>query len=83
MFQDSDIMSNYANYLYKDYEELELKNNKLTKENKFLLLRATIAEDEQRRLEHVVAKKAMENDALKKEMKFKKRNRTFKRNSKS
>ena len=60
-------MSNYANYLYKDYEELELKNNKLTKENKFLLLRATIAEDEQRRLEHVVAKKAMENDALKKE----------------
>lgn len=60
-------MSNYANCLYKDYEELELKNNKLTKENKFLLLRATIAEDEQRRLEHVVAKKAMENDALKKE----------------
>ena len=51
-------MSNYANYLYKDYEELELKNNKLTKENKFLLLRATIAEDEQRRLEHVVAKKS-------------------------
>lgn len=50
-------MSNYENSLFKDYERLQIKNNNLSKENKFLLLRATIAEDEQRRLEHIVEKK--------------------------
>lgn len=58
-------MSNYANSLYRDYERLEIKNSNLSKENKFLLLRATIAEDEQRRLENIVIKKNQENNALK------------------
>ena len=58
-------MSNYANSLYRDYERLEIKNSNLSKENKFLLLRATINEDEQRRLENIVIKKNEENNALK------------------
>ena len=58
-------MSNYANSLYRDYERLEIKNSNLSKENKFLLLRATIAEYEQRRLENIVIKKNQENNALK------------------
>ena len=43
----------------------EEKMNLVSKENKFLLLRATIAEDEQRRLENIVIKKNQENNALK------------------
>lgn len=60
-------MSNYAKSLYNDYERLEKKNNKLQKENKHLLLRATIAEDEQRRLEKITKKQENENMMLKKE----------------
>lgn len=59
-------MSNYMNSLYRDYEKLEIKNSNLSKKNKFLLLRATIAEDEQRRLENIVTKKDEENKALQK-----------------
>lgn len=44
------MTSNYVNKFYKDYEELQNRNDKLRIENKNLLLRATIAEDEQARL---------------------------------
>lgn len=46
--------------LYKDYEKLEDKYNKKVIENKHLLLRAIVAEDEQRRLEKIVDKKEAE-----------------------
>lgn len=44
-------MSNYVNSLYRDYEKLEIKNNKITKENKLLKLRLDILESENQRLE--------------------------------
>lgn len=47
----------YSKNFYKDYEKLVLENEKLEKENKFLLLQATIAEDKQRRLQNIVDKK--------------------------
>lgn len=53
-------MSNYSNSLYKDYLILVEKNKKLEEEVKFQKLRADIAEDEQFRLEKVVAKKEQE-----------------------
>lgn len=49
--------SNYSNNLYNDFETLFYENERLTKNNKILLLRATVAEDEQRRLEQVIIKK--------------------------
>ena len=62
------MASNYSKPLYNDYEKLITSNEKLTKENKSLLLRATIAEDEQRRLENIVEKKTDENEALQNEI---------------
>lgn len=50
------MASNYTNKFYKDYEELQKNNDKLKLENKNLLLRATIAEDEQARLEKIELK---------------------------
>ena len=44
-------MSNYTNSLYRDYEKLEIKNTKITKENKLLKLRLDILESENQRLE--------------------------------
>lgn len=44
-------MSNYVNSLYRDYEKLEIKNNKINKENKLLKLRLDILESENQRLE--------------------------------
>lgn len=49
-------MSNYTNSLYSDYERLEIKNQKITKENKLLKLRLDIAESENQRLEKVCLK---------------------------
>jgi len=54
------MASNYENKLYKDYEKLMRKYEKLQIENKHLYLRATIAEDEQLRLEKLVARKDKE-----------------------
>jgi len=61
------MASNYSNLLYKDYEILEKKYNKKIIENKHLLLRATIAEDEQHRLEHIIERKDKEYNSLKNE----------------
>ena len=54
------MASNYENKLYKDYEKLVRDYEKLQLENKHLYLRATIAEDEQIRLEKIVEKKEKE-----------------------
>ena len=69
------MASNYSNSLYKDYERILMTNESLSKENKHLLLRVIIAEDEQRRLQTVVDKKEnelrelqTENAILKKEL---------------
>lgn len=68
-------MSNYANSLYKDYEKLEKKNKNLTHENKLLLIRAQVAENEQLRLEKlqlqkekIIYDKEKENEALKRKI---------------
>jgi len=53
-------MSNYSKILYKDYEKLQLKFNKLEKEAKFQKLRADIAEDKKFRLEKIAIKKQKE-----------------------
>jgi len=53
-------MSNYSNILYKDYEALQRKYDKLKKEAKFQKLRADIAEDEQHRLEKIQKKQNLE-----------------------
>ena len=50
-------MSNYVNSLYRDYEKLEIKNNKINKENKLLKLRLDILESENQRLEKIVKNK--------------------------
>ena len=50
------MATDYVNKFYKDYEMLEDEYNKLKQENKFLRLRALIAEDEQRRLEKTLQK---------------------------
>lgn len=50
------MASNYTNKFYKDYEKLQIKNDKLELENKHLLLRAIVAEDEQARLEKIESK---------------------------
>jgi len=53
-------MSNYSNILYKDYEALQRKYDKLKKEAKFQKIRADIAEDEQHRLEKIQEKQNAE-----------------------
>lgn len=50
------MTANYNNIFYKDYEILLKKLEKLENENKMLLLRATIAEDEQKRLQRIIDK---------------------------
>lgn len=50
------MAANYNNIFYKDYEILLKKLEKLENENKMLLLRATIAEDEQKRLQRIIDK---------------------------
>lgn len=54
------MRSNYSNNLYKDYERLVEKNNKLEQENKYLKLMLSIAEDEKRRLQKISDKKELE-----------------------
>ena len=58
------MATNYQKMFEKDYQELVKKNNKLKDENKFLLLRATIAEDEQRRLDNIISKKETKEQEL-------------------
>ena len=65
------MSSNYSNSLYKDYERILMTNESLSKENKHLLLRVTIAEDEQRRLQTIVDKNDIEKKELKNELKEK------------
>lgn len=55
-----DIMSNYSNSLYKDYEILQLKFDEEKKEAEFQKLRADIAEDKKFRLEKMITKKNKE-----------------------
>lgn len=50
------MTANYNNIFYKDYEKLLKKIEKLENENKMLLLRATTAEDEQKRLQRIIDK---------------------------
>jgi len=59
--------SNYFNGLYKDYEKLQNKYDKKCEELKLMTLRATLAEDNERRLERIVEKKkfeVIEKDAI-------------------
>lgn len=49
-------MSNYANSLYRDYEKLEIKNQKVNKENKLLRLRLDILESENQRKDKIISK---------------------------
>lgn len=60
--------SNYEKKFYKDYENLVNQLGKIKEENKMLLLRALIAEDEQRRLESKLSKKDKQIDELSKEV---------------
>ena len=54
------IRSNYSNGLYNDFERLQNKYTKKCKENKVLLLRATLAEDNEARLQKQVDKLVQE-----------------------
>ena len=58
------MTSNYQNKLYNDYEELQNKYDRKCVENRHLLLRAIIAEDEQKRLERIVEKKEVQVSEL-------------------
>lgn len=62
------VKSNYEKTFYKDYENLVKQLEKAKEENKILLLRALIAEDEQRRLEKQISKKDEKIDALSNEV---------------
>ena len=62
------MATNYVKVFYKDYEIVSKKVEKLTDENKKLLLRATIAEDEEARLKSVVSKKEKEKNELKEKL---------------
>ena len=48
------MTSNYANGLYRDYEKLELKNEKINNENKLLKLRLDILESENQRKDKMI-----------------------------
>ncbi|MEG0794824.1 MAG: IS66 family transposase [Bacilli bacterium] len=68
------MTSNYEKGLYKDFEKMQNKYDKKCDEYKFLLLRTTIAEDEELRLKKIVIKKedkiktmSEQNKELKKE----------------
>lgn len=50
------MTSNYANGLYKDYEKLEIKNQKINNENKLLKLRLDILESENQRKDKIISK---------------------------
>lgn len=50
------MASNYANGLYKDYEKLEIKNQKINNENKLLKLRLDILESENQRKDKIISK---------------------------
>lgn len=63
------MATDYNKKFYKDYEELQSKYDKQSLENKRLLLRATIAEDEQARLQHIVDKQELKENELKQELK--------------
>ena len=57
--------SNYSNGLYKDYEKAIDENERLVKANAALLIRATIAEDNEARLQRIVDKQEQEATELK------------------
>lgn len=48
------MASNYTNSLYKDYEKLEIKNQKISKENKLLKLRLDILESDNQRKDRII-----------------------------
>jgi hypothetical protein len=48
------IASNYTNSLYKDYEKLEIKNQKISKENKLLKLRLDVLESDNQRKDRII-----------------------------
>ena len=50
------MASNYNKILFKDYENLQNAYDRIKQENKMLLLRAIIAEDEERRLKNKIDK---------------------------
>jgi len=56
------MASNYENSLYKDYEKLELKNQKINNENKMLKLRLDILESENQRKDKIISKHNYEID---------------------
>ncbi len=51
------MTSNYTNGLYRDYEKLQITNDKLNHDCKLLKLRAELAESAQQRLEKTVSEK--------------------------
>lgn len=63
------MVADYNKKFYDDYEKLQNKFNQKCSENKHLLLRATIAEDEQRRLQFSLDKKTNEYEELENELK--------------
>jgi len=48
------MASNYVNSLYRDYEKLEIKNQKINGENKMLKLRLDILESENQRKDKII-----------------------------
>lgn len=49
------MASNYVNSLYRDYEKLEIKNQKINNENKMLKLRLDILESENQRKDKIIS----------------------------
>lgn len=56
------MAGNYVNSLYRDYEKLEIKNQKINDENKMLKLRLDILESENQRKDKIIAKHNYEID---------------------
>lgn len=68
VLRGSDIMSNYEKSLYKDYEKLQNKNDKIVNENKLLKLRISILESDTQRKDKLIEKGNIQIEQIKKEI---------------